>query len=171
MVSLCFCAAGADIGKEVGEISMAGHWIIWRAAFRVREICNGFGGRKVYGFSWIQNGSTQKSSHPVCNDWRTHAADPFAKRYGNCVGFYGFYCRLFFREGMSPMLIIMGVIAAIIFILTLLVDQNYLFIGIGVILVSAIMLGRKLKRIGLLTAAALLVCGVRRCRLRGKQRA
>ena len=33
------------------------------------------------------------------------------------------------------MLIIMGVIAAIIFILTLLVEQNYLFIGIGVILV------------------------------------
>ena len=68
---------------------------------------------------------------------------------------------VYFREGMSPMLIIMGVIAAIIFILTLLVNQNYLFIGIGVILVSAIMLGRKkLKRIGLLTAAALLVCGV-----------
>jgi len=68
---------------------------------------------------------------------------------------------VYFREGMSPMLIIMGVIAAIIFILTLLVNQNYLFIGIGVILVSAIMLGRKkLKRIGVLTGAALLVCGV-----------
>ena len=68
---------------------------------------------------------------------------------------------VYFREGMSPMLIIMGVIAAIIFILTLLVNENYLFIGIGVILVSAIMLGRKkLKRIGMLTAAALLVCGV-----------
>ena len=68
---------------------------------------------------------------------------------------------VYFREGMSPMLIIMGVIAAIIFILTLLVNQNYLFIGIGVILVSAIMLGRKkFKRIGMLTAAALLVCGV-----------
>ena len=68
---------------------------------------------------------------------------------------------VYFREGMSPMLIIMGVIAAIIFILTMLVNQNYLFIGIGVILVSAIMLGRKkLKRIGVLTGAALLVCGV-----------
>ena len=68
---------------------------------------------------------------------------------------------VYFREGMSPMLIIMGVIAAFIFVLTLLVNQNYLFIGIGVILVSAIMLGRKkLKRIGVLTAAALLVCGV-----------
>ncbi len=68
---------------------------------------------------------------------------------------------VYFREGMSPMLIIMGIIAAIIFILTLLVDEKYLFIGIGVILVSAIMLGRKkLKRIGLLTAAAVLVCSV-----------
>ena len=68
---------------------------------------------------------------------------------------------VYFREGMSPMLIIMGIIAAIIFILTLLVDEKYLFTGIGVILVSAIMLGRKkLKRIGLLTAAAVLVCGV-----------
>ena len=68
---------------------------------------------------------------------------------------------VYFREGMSPMLIIMGIIAAIIFILTLLVDEKYLFIGIGVILVSAIMLGRKkLKRISVLTAAALLVCGV-----------
>jgi rod shape determining protein RodA len=45
--------------------------------------------------------------------------------------------------------------------LTLLVDEKYLFIGIGVILVSAIMLGRKkIKRISVLTAAALLVCGV-----------
>jgi rod shape determining protein RodA len=68
---------------------------------------------------------------------------------------------VYFREGMSPMLIIMGIIAAIIFILTLLVDEKYLFIGIGVILVSAIMLGRKkIKRISVLTAAALLVCGV-----------
>jgi rod shape determining protein RodA len=68
---------------------------------------------------------------------------------------------VYFREGMSPLLIIMGIIAAIIFILTLLVDEKYLFIGIGVILVSAIMLGRKkIKRISVLTAAALLVCGV-----------
>lgn len=68
---------------------------------------------------------------------------------------------VFFREGMSPLLIIMGVIAAIIFILTLLVNEYYLFAAIGVILTAAIMLGKKKwKRIGLLTAAALLVCGV-----------
>ena len=62
---------------------------------------------------------------------------------------------VYFREGMSPMLIIMGIVAAIIFILTLLVDSTYLFIGIGVILVLAIVLGRKkLRRILLLTGGA-----------------
>ena len=66
---------------------------------------------------------------------------------------------VYFREGMSPMLIIMGVIAAFIFILTLLVDPKYLFIGIGVILVSAIVLGRKkVKRILVLTAGAVMLC-------------
>ena len=68
---------------------------------------------------------------------------------------------VFFREGMSPFLIIMGVISAFIFILTLLVDEKYLFIAIGVILISTIMLGRKkIKRIAILTAGALLICGV-----------
>lgn len=68
---------------------------------------------------------------------------------------------VFFREGMSPLLIIMGVIAAIIFILTLLVNEYYLFTAIGIILIAAIMLGKKKwKRIGLLTAGALMVCSV-----------
>jgi rod shape determining protein RodA len=68
---------------------------------------------------------------------------------------------VFFREGMSPLLIIMGVIAAIIFILTLLVNEYYLFTAIGIILIAAIMLGKKKwKRIGLLTAGAVMVCGV-----------
>ena len=68
---------------------------------------------------------------------------------------------VFFREGMSPLLIILGVIAAIIFILTLLVNEYYLFAAIGIILVSAIMLGKKKpKRIAYLTAGAVLVCGM-----------
>jgi rod shape determining protein RodA len=68
---------------------------------------------------------------------------------------------VFFREGMSPMLIIMGVVAAVIFILTLLVNEYYLFTAIGVMLLAAIMLGRKKwKRIAYLTAGALLVCSV-----------
>lgn len=68
---------------------------------------------------------------------------------------------VFFREGMSPMLIIAGLVAGVIFVLTLLVDEMYLFIGIGVILLSAIMLGKKKpKRIAYLTAAAIAICGV-----------
>ena len=68
---------------------------------------------------------------------------------------------VFFREGMSPLLIILGVIAAIIFILTLLVNEYYLFTAVGVILISAIMLGKKKpKRIAYLSAGAVLVCGM-----------
>jgi rod shape determining protein RodA len=68
---------------------------------------------------------------------------------------------VYFREGMSPMLIIAGLVAAAIFVLTLLVNELYLFIGIGVILLSAIMLGKKKpKRIGYLVAGAIAICGV-----------
>lgn len=68
---------------------------------------------------------------------------------------------VFFREGMSPMLIIAGIVAAIIFVLTLLVNELYLFIGIGVILVSAIILGKKKpKRIAYLVAGAIAVAGI-----------
>lgn len=68
---------------------------------------------------------------------------------------------VYFREGMSPMLIIAGIVAGIIFVLTLLVDEVYLFIGIGVILLSAIMLGKKKpKRIAYLTAGAIAICGI-----------
>jgi rod shape determining protein RodA len=68
---------------------------------------------------------------------------------------------VFFREGMSPVLIIAGIAAGIIFVLTLLVNEYYLFAGIGVILISAIILGKKKpKRIAYLTAAAIALCGV-----------
>jgi rod shape determining protein RodA len=68
---------------------------------------------------------------------------------------------VFFREGMSPLLILLGIAAAVIFILTLLVDEFYLFTAIGVILTAAIMLGKKKwKRIGLLSAGAFLICSV-----------
>ncbi len=68
---------------------------------------------------------------------------------------------VFFREGMSPMLIIAGIVAAVIFVLTLLVNEYYLFMGVGAILVAAIMLGKKKpKRIAYLVAGAIAVCGV-----------
>lgn len=66
---------------------------------------------------------------------------------------------VFFREGMSPFIILLGMAFAIIFVLALLVEnQYYLYIGIGTLLAIAILTGRKkFKRIALLTFAALSV--------------
>jgi rod shape determining protein RodA len=69
---------------------------------------------------------------------------------------------VFFREGMSPFLIIVGLCAATIFILTLLVpNQIYLHIGIGIILIMLIAFGKKkIKRIFILTIGAVIISGV-----------
>jgi rod shape determining protein RodA len=69
---------------------------------------------------------------------------------------------VFYREGMSPFLIIVGICAAAIFILTLLIpNQIYLHIGIGVILICLILFGKKkFKRIVLLTIGAVIISGV-----------
>jgi rod shape determining protein RodA len=66
---------------------------------------------------------------------------------------------VFFREGMSPFLIIVGVAAGVIFVLTLLVENHiYLYTGIVVLWVVAILMGRKkIKRIVLLTAGAITI--------------
>lgn len=69
---------------------------------------------------------------------------------------------VFYREGMSPFLLIVGVAAAFIFILTLLVEnQWYLHIGIGIILIGVIFSGKKkFKRVALLTIGAIMIMGV-----------
>ncbi|MBS1950503.1 MAG: Rod shape-determining protein RodA [Cytophagales bacterium] len=69
---------------------------------------------------------------------------------------------VFFREGMSPFLLIVGICAAVIFILTLLIPHPiYLHIAIGVVLLGLIVMGKKrLRRIVLLTVGALLISGV-----------
>ena len=69
---------------------------------------------------------------------------------------------VFYREGMSPFLIVVGVCAAAIFILTLLVpNQIYLHIGIGVILIGLILFGKKKpKRIAILAIGAIIISGV-----------
>lgn len=69
---------------------------------------------------------------------------------------------VFYREGMSPFLLIVGISAAAIFILTLLVpNQLYLHGAIGIILVLLILIGKKkFKRIAILTIGALIVSGV-----------
>lgn len=69
---------------------------------------------------------------------------------------------VFYREGMSPFLLIVGICAATIFILTLLVpNQLYLHGAIAIVLIVLIAVGKKkLKRIALLTIGALLISGV-----------
>ena len=69
---------------------------------------------------------------------------------------------VFYREGMSPFLLIVGICAATIFILTLMIpNQIYLHGSIAVILIAVIAIGKKkLKRIAILTVGALLISGV-----------
>jgi rod shape determining protein RodA len=69
---------------------------------------------------------------------------------------------VFFREGMSPFLILVGIACAIIFVLTLLVEnQYYLYIGIVALLAITIIMGKKkFKRIALLTLGAITIAVV-----------
>lgn len=69
---------------------------------------------------------------------------------------------VFFREGMSPFLIIVGICAAALFILTLLVpNQLYLHGAIAVVVTILIVMGKKkLRRIALLVVGGLLIMGV-----------
>ncbi len=82
------------------------------------------------------------------------------KDYGTALVFTVFVL-VFFREGMSPLLLIAGVSAAFIFIITLLVpNQWYLHAAIALIWLLLVLLTKKtLKRIALLSVAALLVMG------------
>lgn len=69
---------------------------------------------------------------------------------------------VFFREGMSPFLMIVGICAAFIFILTLLIpNQLYLHGGILIVLALLIIFGaKKMKRISILVVGAIIVMGV-----------
>jgi len=69
---------------------------------------------------------------------------------------------VFYREGMSPFLLIVGICAAAIFILTLLVpNQLYLHGAILLILVVLIVLGKKkIRRIVILVIGTLIISGV-----------
>jgi len=63
-----------------------------------------------------------------------------------------------FREGMSPIPLIMGASLGIIFILTLLVEQTPLLIGLAVITLIIVFLGKKnFRRIAWILSGALLV--------------
>lgn len=83
------------------------------------------------------------------------------KDTGTALVFTSFVLVLF-REGMSPFLMIVGICAAFIFILTLLVpNQLYLHGGIVLGLVLLIAFGKKkLKRIAALVVGAVIIMGV-----------
>lgn len=76
---------------------------------------------------------------------------------------YSVFALVFFREGMSPMLLILGTAAAIIFVLTLVVP-NHLYLYIGIVATAAIIIlfikKRTFKKIGLVLAGALIIAGV-----------
>ncbi|MBC5774236.1 rod shape-determining protein RodA [Pontibacter sp. KCTC 32443] len=67
----------------------------------------------------------------------------------------------YFREGMSPLILIIGGSAAAIFILTLLVPKLYLILGIAVLMGAAIWLDyRLMRRIKSMIALFILVVGM-----------
>jgi rod shape determining protein RodA len=80
------------------------------------------------------------------------------KDFGTAIVFASFLL-VFFREGMSPFILIVGISMAVIAILTLIVENNlYLHGGILVILGILIYLGKKkTRRIVTLSAGALII--------------
>jgi rod shape determining protein RodA len=82
------------------------------------------------------------------------------KDFGTALVFAVFVL-VFFREGMSPFLLIVGVSAATIFILTLLVPNQWYLHGVIIgLLVLLITFGKKkLRRILILSAGALVIMG------------
>lgn len=78
------------------------------------------------------------------------------KDYGTAMVFLVFLL-VFYREGMSPFLLLVGLGVAVIFILTLLVENNwYLFGAIGAAWAVTIFMNRrkKIKRLMVITAGA-----------------
>jgi rod shape determining protein RodA len=81
------------------------------------------------------------------------------KDYGTAMVFLVFLI-VFYREGMSPFLILIGLGGAVLFILTLLVENNWiLYISIGVIWGITILMNRrkKIKTMILITAGAVVL--------------
>lgn len=71
---------------------------------------------------------------------------------------------VFYREGMSPALIISGIAAAVIFILTLLVTHHFLLYS-GIVVAGTILVfagKRTMKRLGLIAAGVVVVIGFSR---------
>jgi rod shape determining protein RodA len=81
------------------------------------------------------------------------------KDYGTAMVFLIFML-VFYREGMSPFLLLVGLGVAIIFILTLLVANNWILfgvIGVAWLLVMYLNRRKKIKRMIIITAGALVL--------------
>lgn len=75
---------------------------------------------------------------------------------------YSVFILVFFREGMSPIPLVLGTCAAIIFVLTLLVS-NHLYLYIGIVALAAIVIFFSKKtfgRIALIVGGAIVISGV-----------
>lgn len=71
------------------------------------------------------------------------------------------FVMVFFREGLSPVIPAAGIAVAVIFILTLLVKEIYLYAGIAVLWLIFVLAGKKkFKRISWITLAAVIMAGV-----------
>lgn len=68
---------------------------------------------------------------------------------------------VFYREGLNPAFLVIGLVGIAIFVLTLMVNQVYLMIGVGVLTLLIIGIGKKsIKRIVAVSGAALIIVGV-----------
>jgi rod shape determining protein RodA len=68
---------------------------------------------------------------------------------------------VFYREGLTPYVLIIGILFVVLFILTLFIDQLYIFLGIG--LFTAITIGfaeKTLKKIGAILVIAAITVGI-----------
>ena len=83
------------------------------------------------------------------------------KDYGTAMVFTVFVL-VFYREGMSPFLLLVGLGVAVIFILTLLVENNWILYGIIALVWTVVIFfnrRKKLKRMAVITIGALVLAG------------
>lgn len=74
---------------------------------------------------------------------------------------FGAFVIVLYREGLNPVIIVIGLFAIALFVLTLIFDQIHLIIGIAVVAALIIMFGKKKwKRIITVIAGMLIVIGV-----------
>lgn len=74
---------------------------------------------------------------------------------------FGAFVIVFYREGLNPFIIVIGLIAIALFVLTLIFDQTTLIIGIVVVGVLTILIGKKhWKRILTVVIGMMIVIGV-----------